>query len=224
MLRLIAPAGLRFIADPAPLALPAAPVTTHAVTPLMAQVEAIVQRLARSIQPMPGNPELGQLAGGRGRNSVHRALERLAIAGRITVEIKDSRRRVRIIATGAVTAWGPFTRNPHAPYSARARGEATPEVKPEVKRIDYEPVEGEPFRYRVEPQKLVAAGPSPTCCWPLWSNDETPAYPAYPFCDCPVPHDLRQAGFSYCPEHQRISRIPARTRPGNERKSAESSV
>lgn len=165
------------------------------VTPVMAAVEAVLRRHAAATLDMPTNPVLGQLVGGRGRNTVWRALERLAALDRISIEIRDGKRRIRIMESGLVTGWGPFASNTHAPYSSRPRG-AKP--APDPVRLDYKPAEGEAFRYRIEPQKLVHVGPSATCCWPMWGEG---ARPTHLYCGEAVPAKLRRDGHSYCQVH-----------------------
>ena len=168
------------------------------ITPLMEAVEKIVIRVARAAHEMPNNPALGELAGGKGRNVVSRALQRLDRAGRLTIELANGKRRV-VLADGAATGWGAFAIGVHKPYSKTPKG-AAPDAKP--KRPDYKPVEAVPFRYRIEPQRLAEFDDADTCQWPLWSDgakaegvsdlDKLPTL----FCGAPV-----KRGKSYCADH-----------------------
>lgn len=167
------------------------------ITPLMEQVEQIVCRVAAARHPMPGNPALGELAGGRGRQSAARTLDRLVALGRIRIEVQDGQRRVHAIVTGHVTGWGPFATGTHAPFSTNPKGTAP---LPAPVRLDYKPVENTPFRYRSEPAKLVPTGPASTCQWPLW-DDGRKATETPHFCDKPTVTDARGRRTSWCRGH-----------------------
>jgi len=205
MLRLPIPRGLRL-----QLLRPYPPLPDVPLTPVMAQVEAAVRRRAIARQPMPGNPVLGELIGGRGRQTAARALDRLIKAGRLRLEIGDGRRRVVLPDTGQATGWGPYAKGVHAPHSRRPRGTArrAKPVRPDIKPADV----GEPARYRIEPARLVAVGPSATCCWPLWPSG---AISTDEYCNQPVTTEARKKNRSYCPAHEANAYPP--TRDGNKR-------
>lgn len=200
----------RVVVIPAPpIALPdrSAPSRSPVITPLMLQVEKIVQRLANAAHSMPSNPILGEQAGGKGRGVVARALMRLHEAGRLQIEIADGKRRV-VMPSGAVTGWGDFAVGVHRPYSRHAKG-VTPDEKP--KRLDYKPVADEAFRYRIQPQRLVVTGPAPTCQWPTWADGVKPkgtdsiAGLAALFCGMT---SIKNS--SYCSKHKKDAFEPAK--------------
>lgn len=192
MLRLPIPRGLRL-----QLARPFPPLPDVPLTPVMALVETTVRRHAVARLPMPGNPVLGDLIGGRGRQTAARALARLIGVGRLRLETDNDRRRVVLPDTGQATAWGPYAKGVHAPHSRRPRGVAkrAKPIRPDIKPME----EGEPARYRIEPAKLVATKPSETCCWPMWDAD---GGRVGDFCDRPVTTEARGRRLSYCPEHE----------------------
>jgi hypothetical protein len=179
------------------------------ITPLMLQVEKIVQRLATAYHPMPSNPILGEQAGGKGRGVVARALMRLEQAGRLVIEIAAGKRRV-VMPNGATTSWGDFAVGVHRPYSRRAKGSA-PEAKPT--RLDYKPEGEEPFRYKIQPQRLVPTGPAPTCQWPTWADGIKPSGTHSVeglknlFCG-----DRSESGRSYCKRHVGDAFVPNPTK------------
>lgn len=200
MLRLPIPRGLRL-----QLLRPYPPLPDVPLTPVMAQVETAVRRRAIARQPMPGNPVLGELIGGRGRQTAARALDRLIRVGRLRLETQGDRRRVILPDTGQATDWGPYAKGVHAPHSRRPRGAArtAKPVRPDIKRAE----PGDPARYRIEPARLVAVGPSMSCCWPLWDfgGNSTGDY-----CNKPVTTETRNRKRSYCPEHENLAYPPSK--------------
>lgn len=165
------------------------------VTPVMEMVEATVRRHAAAALPMPNNPTLGEMSGGRGRNTVWKALKRLVAIGRILIEVDGLKRRVWVRDTGQVTGWGDhYLRS--APYSVHTKGEKAQE---RARRPDLSAdLEGEPERLRVEPMKLVEADAADLCCWPMWGDGEQPTHI---YCDEPVAPYLQRRGVSYCEQH-----------------------
>jgi hypothetical protein len=153
-----------------------------ALTPITLRIEALIQRLATACHPMSSNVILAGVLNGPGRETVRRSIERLVLAKRITVETKPGMRRVCVCATGQTTDWGVFVTTGHAPFSLNARG--TVPVK--APRPDYQPVEGEVFRHRIAPQKLVETKPAPGCQWTLETGNycDAPSVPGYSWCLC----------------------------------------
>jgi hypothetical protein len=102
---------------------------TKVVTPLMQMVFDVVKRVAAARSPMPSNIRLGEMLEGRGRQSVAKALNRLAVQRKISMEQSGGQRRVLVIALGHTTGWGDH-RIGHAPYSRTSREEfkSRPEV------------------------------------------------------------------------------------------------
>lgn len=188
MLRLPLPRGLRF-------RLPThQPLPSIRITHVMGLVESVVRRHAVARLEMPGNPTLGQLVGGRGRQTAARALARLVAGQRLYLEIKDDRRRLILPDTGQVTGWGPYAKGTHAPHSRNPRG-TEPSIKPI--RPDFRSLfDDEPLRYRIDPAKLVEAPPTETCCWPLEGGMD---------CGEAVSRQARARGRSYCPNHEMIA-------------------
>ena len=135
------------------------------VSPLMEEIERILRRLAASRSPMPNNPILGELAGGRRRNSAARALEKLVLAGRITVETMPGQRRV-VFADGRMTGWGE-SRPGHKPFCRNARGQQPPPPPPKREA----PVLVDVFVPREHRPDVPAAR---QCQWPLWADGEKP--------------------------------------------------
>jgi hypothetical protein len=155
-------------------------------TPLMAEVERILIRIAQVRGDMPNNPVLGQRAGGRGRSSVDRALRRLARIGRIRLEVEPGRRRVHLLAhDGLVTGWGE-ARPGHRPFCSRPKGTTAPIVK--TRAPDSQPLPASagtiPALASLAGMEwtppAVAHGATRTCQWPMWGDDERPTYR---FCD-----------------------------------------
>lgn len=195
MLRLPIPRGLLL-----QLARPYPPLPHARLTPVMALVETTIRRHAIGRIAMPNNPVLGQLIGGRGRQTAARALDRLIRAGRLRLEIDGTRRRIVLPDTGQATAWGQYAKGVHAPHSRRPRGvvkRAKP-TRPDIKKADARDV----ARYRIEPAKLVATKPSVTCCWPMWGGGRGRVGD---FCDKPVTTETRARKLSYCPEHEIVA-------------------
>jgi hypothetical protein len=153
------------------------------LTPLVADIERILDRLASSGAPMPNNPVLGELAG-RGRSSASRALERLFKMRRIRIESRPGQRRI-VLRDGRATGWGD-ARPGHAPYCSNRKGE-TP--RPPQRAPNSPPM---PPAVRAAP---VVAGPAPTCQWPMWAHGVAPNDT---YCGQPS-----MAGRSWCPLHHR---------------------
>jgi len=170
--------------------------TAQLITPMMAAVEAVVRRHAAASLEMPSNPVLGQLIGGKGRQTAWRALAKLVAAGRLLIEVKDGRRRVWVRDTGHHTDWGAYSVSPHAPYTVSKRGEKR--VSKEVVRPDIKEVDDQPARYRVEPQRLVATEAAEVCCWPMWGDDEAPTHM---YCGTPLSRAQIRRRKPYCEAH-----------------------
>lgn len=146
------------------------------VTSSMHQVSKIVARLASAKHPMPNNPILGNLAGGKSRSSALRALRRLVAANIITIERQGSHRRCTFIATGHVTDWGE-ARPGHAPYLHRRPGE--PKLffakvrRPSSRSLPTAlPGSGAPPAVTAADRCGVVLGPARTCQYPLWADGQ----------------------------------------------------
>lgn len=180
------------------------------VSPDARLIEHILRRLARCGQSMPNNPILGEMAGGRHRQSIVKALERLRRAGiiRIDVDRALALRRVTFPDDGTTTDWGD-ARPGHAPFSSRPRGSPSQprprsaESRPMAVRSapDLPPSAGQSAGAvtptpTATPAPAIAAvfiGPAPVCQWPGWADGEQPSGR---YCGQPS-----QPGRSWCTEH-----------------------
>lgn len=168
------------------------------MTPITLRIEVLIQRLAAAGHEMSSNVILAGVLDGPGRETVRRSIERLLLAGRITIESTPGLRRATICATGLSTGWGKFVTTGHAPYSLHPRGSMPPKA---VARPDYKPVENAAFRYRVEPQRMVETTPSPMCEYVI----ETPGKP-----DCAC-KEKSVSGYSWCLGHGKLIFSPSWT-------------
>lgn len=190
------------------------------ITATMAEVERIVTRLANACGEMPNNPILGELAGGRGRSSVLRALRRLEIAGIIRVEHNGNRRRVVVHALAKATAWGE-ARPGHSPYMHRAHGDTGPSRRPaKVRAPESRPLPAQlPEPEVLKSLRVLAVVPDvmtrdiicepETCGFPLWGDGERPSRTirAGMYCTAPV------GPFGgLCAEHAALCYVPRRGR------------
>lgn len=191
-----------------PVSLPARVLTTTApqpppgakLTTSMRDVLRVVTRLAGTGAAMPNNPILGDLAAGRGRSSVLRALRRLVRAKVITIERRGSKRRITIIETGKQTGWGD-ARPGHSPYIHRRPGEAAvklvpvrgPASRPLPVQVAYQPPPAvDPAAAQV---RILAADFAASCQMPLWADGVSPgSSPRF----CGLPSDGKH---SFCIEH-----------------------
>jgi hypothetical protein len=87
----------------------------------MGKIYDLLKRRAAARQPMPTNIEMGELIGGRGRQSIAKALDKLEAQRRIRVDNRRGSRRVYIPSIKEITGWGEH-RLGHAPYCLNARG------------------------------------------------------------------------------------------------------
>ena len=156
------------------------------ITPLMEEVERIIRRHAVASLPMPTNPVLGELAGGRGRSSVSRAVQRLIVIGRLVVESDEKIRRA-VFPDGIKTGWGKTCKG-HAPYCSRPRGTVVVVPEPPVVIRLHAPI--------IERVKIK---PSLECQMPMWGDGEKPTHI---YCGKPcVP------GTSWCADHKKGMRL-----------------
>ena len=175
----------------------------HVITPSMQRVFDVVNRKASFSHPMPNNPILGELAGGHGRSTVLRALNRLSKAGIIKIERRERRRRVVIIATGQSTDWGE-ARLGHSPHihrhlgeplravrTARARAPSSRALKAQFTPIP-EPSMPEGAQF---PQLWLEIAALPSCQFPEWRDGERPGKSPL-FCN-----KSRSRTASYCLDH-----------------------
>lgn len=161
--------------------------TDYTMSPLLTEIERILRRLAIGKLPMPNNPILGQLAGGRGRSSAARAVDRLISIGRIVIETEEGKHRV-VFPDGQVSGWG-ISRKGHAPFCSNPKGTAPPPYKRKPNSMPMPP--------QVPKSSPIVVGPSSTCCWPLWGYGEKPNHK---YCELPS-----VKGFSWCLTHKKIS-------------------
>lgn len=172
----------------------AATLVDPVITRCMSDVARVVTRIANAADSMPNNPILGELAGGRGRSSVLRALRRLHKACVIRLETSGSRRRVHILATGAVTAWGE-ARPGHSPYARRPYGTPAAETRPRRARTETSrplppqlpPISGVAVVLVIvdELADLPKVKELQTCQFPKWEDAERPRGKAL-FCGAPA--------------------------------------
>lgn len=195
---------------PAPvIVVPAAPDTptkrcrtrefSTVVTPSMQEVLRIVTRIAVAGEPMPNNPTLGEICGGRGRSSALRALRRLQFCGYLSIERRDSKRRVVIVSTSQATGWGdarpghsPYLhRRPGEPWAPRPRAARRPESRPLRPQVSAPPPPS--------PRALAAAhAPANSCQMPTWADGQRPGA-AQAFCGEPsIEHS------SFCRSHHEL--------------------
>lgn len=178
------------------------------VTASMREVARIVTRLASSKQPMPNNPILGDLADGRGRSSVLRALRRLVVANIITIERQGSERRCTVVASGHTTDWGE-ARPGHSPYLHRRPGDPAPEKPARRERrpqsrplLQTLPGVGAPLPVSAADRASVAIARACLCQFPLWDDGARVGFYVAPrFCSEPV---STVQGRSYCDFHDLV--------------------
>jgi hypothetical protein len=168
------------VVPPAPIAVKTRAPRAVVLTPITLRIEALIQRMATAGLPMSSNVVIATVLHGPGRETVRRSIERLSSAGRIAVETQPGMRRIRVLSTKTITAWGACVTSGHAPYSLNPRGSVPP---PAMNRPDYKPVEHQVFRYRHEPQRMVPTQPAPTCQWSHHKiRCDEPSVPRYSWC------------------------------------------
>ena len=156
------------------------------VTPLMAQLERTLHRIAANGGELPNNPRLGERLGHR-RQPIQRALNRLRRNGRIQIERRGNQRRITVLSAGVRTDWGE-ARPGHAPYSSTPRGTSTTSVAT-AEQVDVV----EAGRPPAPAARSIPTGPTSSCQYPLWADGEKPNG-----CYCSAP-SVR--GRSYCADH-----------------------
>ncbi len=100
----------------------------------MEKIFSLLKRRAEARLAMPTNIEMGEMIGGRGRQSIAKALDKLEALRRIRVDTKRGARRVYIPSRGAMTGWGEH-RLGHAPFCTNPRGSVSVEKPPAPQSI-----------------------------------------------------------------------------------------
>ena len=165
----------------------------------MQTVERTLQLLAGGAKPIPNNPELGLQIGVR-RQSIQRAIDQLARAGRIQIETRQGQRRIYVEAVQRSTSWGE-ARPGHAPYCKTPKGAPPPEPKQRARQLQTVIL----FAGSAVHIHPIELGRVLECQWPIASD--AARHGTYSMCG-----GKTVPGKSYCPTHHAAGRLAGGTK------------